>query len=267
MKIYERGSKLDKILNRISIACYFIVVIFSLLGFLFLYMDVFFLLTAILILCGCGKFSRESMKSTFILCSIAITANILRTVFTFYDYHTPMTFIPFYDLTNHIWSVIILTYIGMIMVILYYRNKGRYTLLNLSCAFGQLIFLKIFTMNLLLYLSIEVENNNENINPSSLIILLIIISGLGTLLLYIANKKVKQFIFLGIILGLVIIGLVIWFFIPILPNFMYLYESDTDGLIYIMICSFVAIFWILLMISLLIYITVVDYNELIKKNS
>ncbi len=264
MKIYENGSKLDINLNRISIASYFIVIIFGLFGYLFIYMDITFLITAIMAGIGLINEARESVKATFIISSTIIVANILRTALTYPEYPTPPTFIPYYDITNHLWSVIILTYIGIIMVIVYYRYKEKYTLFSLSCAFGTIVFLKILAMNLLIYFSPEVENYNEYINPSHLIILIIILSGIGAIILSIANKKVHQLIFLGIILGLGIIGLNIWFFIPILPNFMYLYESDTAGLVYIEICSFVAIIWILIMISLLIYVVVENWNDIIK---
>jgi len=230
-------------------------------------MDFIFLLTAMLILFGLIKKSRESIEITFILCIIAIAANILRTVFTFPEYQAPGgSFLPYFELVNHLWSVIILTYIGIIMIISYYRNKEKYTLFSLSGAFGQLVFLKILAMNLLMYFSPQVENNNEYINPSHLIILLIIISGIGMLILYIANKMAHWFIFLGIILGIGILGLTIWFFIPILPDLKNLYDYGPTGFIYIEICSFVAIFWILIMISLLIYNVVVNWNDLIRSN-
>ena len=265
MKKYERNSKLNIILNRISIASYAILIIFSLAGYLFLYMDFIFLMTAILISFGLLKKSRESIEMTFVICIIAILANILRILFTFPEYQAPGgKFLPYYELVNYLWSVIIMTYIGIIMINSYYMNKENYTLFSLAINFGQLVFLKILALNLLLYFTPQVENNNEYINPSQLIILLIILSGIGILILYIANKKVHWFIFLGIILGIGILVLNIWFFIPILPNMNYLYDFGPTGFIYIEICSFVSICWILITISLLFFVFVENWNDIIK---
>ena len=117
MKTYEKGSKLDKNLNRISIVSYIIVIILGFLGFLFIYMDITFLFTAIIAGIGFNKYARESVKQTYIIFSIAIVANILRTVFTFPEYRpSGGSFIPYYNIENHIGSVIILTYIGIIMI-------------------------------------------------------------------------------------------------------------------------------------------------------
>ena len=271
MKVYEQGSKLDKILNRISIVSYIIVIILGLLGFLFIYMDMTFLFTAILAGLGFNKYARESEKQTYIIFGIAIVANILRTVFTFPEYHPPGgSFLPNYTMENHIGSSIILTYIGIILVILHYRNKERFTLFNLSCAFGQLIFLKIFTLFLLVYLSRNVQESFEIINAIYIIVLIItIICGIGIIILSIANRKEHQLISIGIILGIFVLGLTISLIILILPNFTDITRLtvgyDLYGLLeFSLFSSFISILWILIMITLLIYVVIKNKNDIFK---
>ncbi len=272
MDIYEKGSKLDIILNRISIVSYFIVIIFGLLGYLFIYMDITFLITAIMAGFGLLRKSRESVEITFIISSIIIVANILRTIFTFPEYLPPGgSFLPYYEITNYIGSVIILTYIGIIMIISYFRNKKKFTLLSLSCAFGKLIFLKGLAMFLLLYLLPPGNGSEEIVNQIHLTHLItIIISGTGIIFLTIV-KKVNLFIFVGIILGVGILGLNLWFLISILPKYNHLIPP-TEGrdfsnlLSFSVYCSFISILWILIMTSLLIYNVVVNWKDLIRSN-
>ena len=271
MIIYEKGSKLDKNLNRISIVSYLIVIILGLLGFLFIYMDITFLFTAILTGIGFNKYGRESLKQTYIIFGIAIIANILRTIFTFPEYRLGAGFTPYFDISNFIGSVIILTYIGIIMIILYYRNDGKYTLFNLSCAFGILVFLKDLAMFLLLYFLPPGNGPEEIVNQIYLIHLItIIISGTGIIILAIA-KKVNLLIFVGISLGIGILGVNLWFLIFILPKYRYLIPP-TEGLDFIglldfsIFCSFISILWILIMILLLIYNVVVNRKDLFRNN-
>jgi len=157
------------------------------------------------------------------------------------------------------------------MVILYYRKKEKYSLFNVSCAFGQLAFLKFLTMFLLLYLAPSGNGSPEIINQIHLMQLIAIgFSSIGIIFLLMA-KKISFFIFSGIILGVGILVLNLWFLILILPKYEYLIPP-TEGkdfsrlLDYSLFSTYISIFWMLIMISLLIYNVVVNRNDLIQRN-
>ena len=174
---------------------------------------------------------------------------------------------------NHIWSCILITLIGIAGFISFYRNKEKSTLFELGCAFGEVFLLGILLMNLLLYLSPPVQESFEIINNLYPIHLIIIgICSLGIIALSIAKWKIKQLVFVGIIVGTGIFAWNLWYFIHYADEIKIIFESTgeigsvisrLDNLIIVLSTS---ILFTLIATIVLVYVTALNWQNFFNLN-